>query len=82
MDTIKLYSRYGNEYSLKHIGESQYAFEGNSEYMRVGHNEDGTINFIDPEGGPFMRVGSTIEDKVIKDIYFDKNVCKWVIKLT
>lgn len=81
MENIRLHSRYGNEYSLKHIGESQYAFEGNSEYMRVGQNEDGTINFIDPEGGPFMSIGGLIEDKTIRSIYFDKNVCKWVIEM-
>jgi hypothetical protein len=30
------------------------------EYYRIGYNEDKTINFVDPSGGPFIQVGTEL----------------------
>jgi hypothetical protein len=42
--------------------------------MRVGFNEDKSINFVDPSGGPFMRVGSKWDNFTIKSIEGIANV--------
>jgi hypothetical protein len=30
------------------------------EYYRIGYNEDKTINFVDPSGGPFIQEGTEL----------------------
>ena len=45
-----------------------YRVHTNSMYIRIGYNEDNTINFIDFEGGPFIAIGSNIEGKIVKNI--------------
>lgn len=39
-----------------------------SSYMRLGYEEDGKINYIDPEGGPWIQVGQKWFDFVIESI--------------
>lgn len=40
-------------------------------YMRCGYNENGSIDFVDPSGGPFIKVGSNITDDLIVDSIID-----------
>lgn len=55
-------ARYRLKYELKYKRDSKaYFFDAHqSQYMRTGFNDDKSIYFIDPEGGPFMCVGGSI----------------------
>ena len=44
-------SRYGHERLIRNIEDRQYILVGKSEFVRAGQD------FIDYEGGPFLRVG-------------------------
>ena len=69
MKDIKLYNRDGAD--LKLVSEDgklwEFQVDKNHEYVlkycRLGFKEDNkTIDFIDPAGGPFLRVGEKIEN--------------------
>lgn len=72
-DTIELPCRYpndrnwlervGDESSKRYILHTQYAF-------RIGFKEDAPdeYTFIDPSGGPFISIGSTVEGNTVKSI--------------
>ena len=75
MKKIKLYNRDYAKLYLVSEDNKNWKFEVDDEhkyifeYMRVGYNEDETINFIDPSGGPFISVGDNITDaKQVKSI--------------
>lgn len=60
---VLLDNRYNNYNYLKKIGDKEYKYEGiNNDYLRVGYdNKDKhKITFIDPEGGPFLSIGSEV----------------------
>jgi len=72
-EIIKLKSR-NNETSLIQLHplntdkESKtYKLVTNAEYMRCGYTDNGLM-FIDPPGGPFLQVGESINNRVIKSI--------------
>lgn len=67
---IELYNRYYGKIYLESISENEYQLTGPDNiysYMRIGYknlgngNPDYTdIQFIDPDGGPYISVGSNI----------------------
>lgn len=63
-----MHNRYGNYYEFKKLTENTYTIVGDLKYWRCGFNNDNSIDFVDPSGGPFIDVGSTIEGKVITKI--------------
>lgn len=75
-EVIKLDSRYPEDNnSLIRIGE-----EGSKRYrlktefsFRCGLIDDdpNKYSFVDPSGGPFMQIGSKVEDQTIKAITFE-----------
>lgn len=68
---IKLKSRYNNIYHLTPINDTDYKFEGDIGYMRVGYNgkiDNSEIKFIDPSGGPMLQVGDLVDNKKIEKI--------------
>lgn len=72
-EIIKLPARYGYVHQLKHIINNLWLFEPDPKsagYYRLIGDEHGMNNItaFDPDGGPFMRVGSKIENKIIKSI--------------
>lgn len=68
-DKIKIKSRYNDTYYLTPINNTDYKFEGDVGYMRVGYkNDSNTIEFIDPSGGPMMHVGDSVDNKKIEKI--------------
>lgn len=73
-DKYILPNRYGDLVQLIKQDENLYLLDGDLGYMRVGFNEDKSINFVDPSGGPFMRVGSERDNFVIKSIEGIANV--------
>lgn len=70
---IKLESRDGEDNRLIRIGgEDSLMFKLNTEFnYRVGTITDNPYkySFIDPSGGPFIRIGSIIEGHVVKAIH-------------
>jgi hypothetical protein len=60
MSTMKtLNSRYGDSRKITDNGHGVWTIEGKAHYYRVGMNDDNTkIGYFDPEGGPFISVGS------------------------
>jgi len=62
MNKIKLHNRYNANIWIEHIDKDLWQLKSEKtedlEYLRVGYEDDNkTINFIDPSGGPFMSVG-------------------------
>ncbi len=93
-ERIELYNRYYKGVYLEQISEHEYQLYGPDEtfhYMRIGFNNDingkpnyTDINFIDPDGGPFLCVGNKIdEDKIITSIISMKieNKCVYIIEI-
>ena len=73
METIKLPARYGYVHTLTHIKDNLWRFDSDPKsggYSRLIGDEHGMDNItaFDPDGGPFLTVGSKIEDKTIKSI--------------
>lgn len=73
---IKIRARYGYVHKLEYIGNNLWQFKpdpNSGGYYRCigfeGQHEVGpNIKAFDPDGGPFMSVGSTIDDYTIKSI--------------
>lgn len=69
---IKLKSRYAHsDNRLVHIEGSRWKLKTQYTYRLIMYKDGTTIQSIDPEGGPFMSVGTEIEGHVIKSISSD-----------
>lgn len=76
MERIYLNARYGYKHHLDKIGGNLWQFYSDERstgtYRVIGfegeQNIGPNVNAFDPEGGPFMSVGSTIDNYVIKSI--------------
>lgn len=73
-DRYVLNNRYGDLVQLIKQDGNIYLLDGDLGYMRVGYNDDKSINFVDPSGGPFMRVGAEWDDFTIEAIDSIANV--------
>lgn len=73
-DKYVLDNRYGDLIQLIKQDGNIYLLDGDLGYMRVGYNDDNSINFVDPSGGPFMRVGAEWDDFTIETINSITNV--------
>lgn len=73
-DKYVLDNRYGDLVQLIKQDGNIYLLDGDLDYMRVGYNDDKSINFVDPSGGPFMRVGTEWDDFTIEAIKGITNV--------
>ena len=71
METITLPARYGYVHTLEYIGNDLWQFvpdlRSSGVYRLIGDYPD-NIKALDPEGGPFMSVGDTINEYTIKSI--------------
>lgn len=76
---LKLRNRYGDCYDFKKIDENKYVIVGDLKYWRYGGQEGqedvdyDNLGFVDPSGGPFIGIGSKIEDRKITRIWIDDN---------
>ena len=76
METIELNARYGLKHYLKHIGNNLWQIEFDKKstgtYRLIGFEGEHGIRYsvyaLDPEGGPFLTVGTKINDKTVKSI--------------
>ena len=76
MKEILLSARYGLTHKLKYIGNNlwEIEFDKNSTgtYRLIGfdgeHGIGSLVYALDPEGGPFLSVGSKVNDYIIKSI--------------
>ena len=77
MKKIKICGRYGYVHTLEHIKDNWWLFKcdpkstGGCRY--IGFEGEEKINYnnlyaFDPEGGPFIAVGSKIDGKTVKSI--------------
>lgn len=76
MKTIDLYNRYQEHIYLESIDDNNWILKGDNDslgYMRVGYEQDKSINFIDPSGGPFIGKGSKINGKTVTNINTSKD---------
>ena len=69
-------SRYGDDRYLDKVEDGIWATSGfkNVSYIRIGQREDDDkgFGFIDPDGGPFISVGSKInQEETIVNIKFE-----------
>lgn len=77
-DIIKLRSRYGAVNYLKKMPEPDgsesktYVLKTDSPNLRVGYLSSNSYTFIDPSGGPMIRVGCKLEEAntVVKSVDF------------
>tara|TARA_R110000823_G_scaffold255749_1_gene377744 strand:+ start:127 stop:438 length:312 start_codon:yes stop_codon:yes gene_type:complete len=58
---VKLRNRYGDTYTFTKQEDGNVLWEGPFEYMRTGDD------FIDPSGGPFIRIGQMLSHIVYSD---------------
>ena len=79
MKTASYINRYGDDIIFKQISDNQIEMIG-GDYYRVGTNADGVVEFVDPSGGPFIRVGMDVgryfmdgKIRVIKEISLKDN---------
>ena len=71
---LTLHSRYGDKRTVTANGHGIYTIEGKSHYYRVGMDDDNTkIGYFDPEGGPFICVGSDYGFGKINEIFVEKS---------
>lgn len=54
-------NRYGDQYTFTKQEDGNVLWEGPFEYMRAGDD------FIDPSGGPFIRIGQMLSHIVYSD---------------
>lgn len=74
-DKYVLDNRYGDLIQLVKQDGNLYLLDGDLGYMRVGYNDNPkVIDFVDPSGGPFMRVGAEWNDFTIEAITSIANV--------
>jgi hypothetical protein len=73
-DKYVLHNRYGDLIQLVKQDKNLYLLDGDLDYMRVGFNNDKTIEFVDPSGGPFMQVGTKLDNFTIETIDSIANV--------
>lgn len=66
-----LTSRYGDVWGLVKMKEGYYLW-AEPEHTRVGYNDDNSICFVDPPGGPFLQVG----DELTNNEYIEKFIIK------
>jgi hypothetical protein len=71
---LTLHSRYGDKRTVTPNGHGIYTIEGKTHYYRVGMDDDNTkIGYFDPEGGPFISVGSDYGFGTITEIFVEKS---------
>jgi hypothetical protein len=55
---VEIYiNRSGDRFIFTPDNEGNLLWEGKFFFSRMGLNEDGSYNFVDPSGGPFIGVG-------------------------
>jgi len=70
-------NRYGVEYNFEKIDDHTYTIVGDLDHWRYGGHEGqeridfSDLGFVDPQGGPFISVGSEIEGRTIVRIMAD-----------
>lgn len=69
-DKYLLDSRDYEELSLIKLHDNVYTYNHKPLYVRVNCAE-GPYTFIDINGGPYISVGSKIEDVIVDEIFFD-----------
>lgn len=81
---IELPSRYGDMVKLIPLNHNIYKvdFTENPYSYRIIYNEDNkTIKAFDPSGGPFISIGSTINNLKVTSIYEDETNNQLLITL-
>lgn len=71
---VTYYNRGGDTIMFEKLDDNTIKMSG-FKYYRTGYNDDDSINFIDPSGGPYIGVGmnlntyfNTKKDMIIKAI--------------
>jgi len=71
---LTLHSRYGDKRTVTPNGHGIYTIEGKTHYYRVGMDDNNTkVGYFDPEGGPFICVGSDYGFGTINEIFVEKS---------
>ena len=73
MRVLNVNGRYYTHY-LEEISRNDdtidFVFKSDAQYMSVSENDDNSINFIDPEGGPLISIGYKIDGMEVVDIKY------------
>ena len=48
----------------------EFVFKSDAQYISVSKNDDNSINFIDPEGGPLISIGYKIDGMEVVGIKY------------
>ena len=74
---VTYYNRQGDNIIFEKINNDTVKMSG-YQYSRSGFNDDGSITFIDPSGGPYIGVGMNLntyfnkkKNMIIKAIEFE-----------
>ena len=52
-------NRYGDDIIFEKLDDNTIKMSG-FKYFRTGYNNDKTIYFVDPSGGPFIQIGTNV----------------------
>lgn len=78
-DEYKLWNRDDLEVYLTRVEEDDlYELKCESQYMRILYNNDGSINAVDPPGGPYLTIGT----EVSKGVYIQEIIETFLLRLT
>ena len=76
---IQLYNRYHSNIWLENIKDNVWELKAKDKddlsYLRVILNDDKSIYAIDPPGGPFLSIGTQVDNNYkIKEIHENFNI--------
>jgi hypothetical protein len=71
---VEYKNRHGEIFRFEHIWNDCYKFVmEDAQYCRVGGRLGNSLQFFDPSGGPFISLGTAIDDKQIVQIVASGN---------
>ena len=72
-------NRYGDDIIFEKLDDNTIKMSG-FKYSRTGYNDDESIDFVDPSGGPFIQIGTNVgryfkgePQMIVKSIEWNEN---------
>lgn len=74
--------RYGHTHYFVQYSDNKYSFVPAEEWMPIyiTYNKDGSVYFIDTEGGPCIGIGFRTDEIEVTDIVIEDNRMLFVLK--
>ena len=81
-NNIPLYNRYGYDVHLSYINDTTYKLCAEECNYFTPHYDEDVLVAIDPDGGPFISIGTRIDGThIIKEIKWNESLNSFLIIL-